>query len=169
MAAKVILKDCIITHKDSELIKTYDVKAGLDVFHTGIDIKCSELYSPCYGVCIYNGLIDGRPSCTIQYSHNISLRYMHLYEVLVEAGQLIPENTLIGKADGYVHFEYLTSERSYPYFRVFFNAQNSYSLYKHDPMLVITGNVQFDHTPMAGEQVGQYQALEEDGKGSDEL
>lgn len=163
-----ILKNCVITHQNSKILKEYDVAAGTKVYHTGIDIEASDIYSPCYGVCIYNGLVDGQPSCTIQYSQNICLRYTHLKEVFVSAGSLVEYNQKIGLADKYVHFENLTSERAYPYFRVFFNSDKSYFMYKHDPMLILSGNTVFDNTPKDQEAVGLCLSLYEDGLGPDE-
>lgn len=159
-----IIKNCVITHKDSEIIKSYDAMQGSNCFHTGVDIKASELYTPCCGVCIYTGLIDNRPSCTIQYSPNICIRYTHLKEVHVSQGQLIQYDQKIGIADEYVHFEYLTSERSYPYFRVFFQSEVSYYMYKHDPMLVLSGNAVFDNTQRPLEPISNFFALMEDGR-----
>lgn len=161
--ASTILKDCIITHEDSEILRFYDFSNSKEEYHTGVDVKASKVYSPCCGVCIYNGLIDAKPSCTVQYSPNICLRFMNLKEVTVNAGQLIEYDQQIGVADGYVHFEYLTSEKTYPYFRVFFNAQTSYYMYKHDPMLVLSGNTVFDNRKRPLRPLSDYPALMEDG------
>lgn len=161
--ASTILENCIITHKDSEILRFYDFSNSGEEYHTGVDVKAEEIYCPCYGVCIYSGLIDAKPSCTIQYSPNICLRFMNLKEVIVKAGQLIKYDQQIGVADRYVHFEYLTSERTYPYFRVFFNAQVSYYMYKHDPMLVLSGNTVFDNTIRPYTSYGPNTALLEDG------
>ena len=166
---KTILQNCIITHEDSEVIKVYDVMMGSNAYHTGIDIKAENVYCPCKGVVIYSGLVENKPSVTIQYSPNICLRYTNLKQTNVVAGQLIYDNQNIGIADGHVHFEYLTSEKNEPNFRVFFNSKVSYFMYKHDPMLVLEGNIQFDHTPMAQQNVPQMQALYEDGMGPDEI
>jgi len=141
-----IITNCVITHEDSEILKEYDVKTGSKVYHTGVDIKATTLYTPCQGVCIFTGLVSNKPSCTIQYSQNICIRYTHLKEVSIEAGQLVEYNQNIGIADKYVHFEYLTSEPIYPSFRVFFCATVSYYMYKHDPMLILEGNVVFDNS-----------------------
>ena len=166
--AQQILKNCIITHTDALVTKTYDVRAGSNEYHVGVDVEAETIYCPCYGVCIYNGLIDNKPSCTIQYSENICLRFTHLEEVLVEQGALVAYDVPIGIADEYVHFEYLTSEQTYPYFRVFFNCNQSYYMYKHDPMLVLTGNTVFDNSPRLEEPDGLFTALYEDGLGADE-
>ena len=165
-----VLKDCIITNSDAEVVRSYTVALGEDAYHLGIDLIADQVYCPCYGVAIYTGLIDGLPSCTVQYSNNICLRFTHLSEVQVNAGDLIVASQVIGLADEYVHFEYLTSEATTPAFRVFFNAsQTSYYLYKHDPMLVLLGNVQFDNTPKETEYVSEMQALYEDGPDPNEL
>lgn len=144
-----ILENCILTHRDSEVEKTYDVKFGSEIYHTGIDITADDVYCPCQGVCIYTGYVDNYPSCTVQYSDNICLRFLHLLEVQVEPGQTIEYDQIIGIADKFVHFEYLTSEKIYPSFRVFFQAAKSYYMYKHDPMLVLSGNVVFDNHHIA--------------------
>lgn len=141
-----ILKHCIITHQDSEVIRDYALALGSDTYHTGIDIKADTIYCPCQGVVIYSGLVDSKPSCTVQYSNNICLRFTHLQSLNVSAGNIIEADCAIGRADEFVHFEYLTSEQTYPNFRVFFNAQAySYYMYKHDPYLVLLGNVHFEH------------------------
>ena len=161
--AREVIQNCIITHKDSEILKKCCVLAGSTEYHIGIDIKCDTIYSPCYGVCIYTGLIENKPSCTIQYSENICLRFLNLKEVCVLPGDIVSYNQELGIAEDYVHFEYLTSQKSYPYFRVFFNCTQSYYLYKHDPMLVLSGNTVFDNRPRLTEPAGLLTALYEDG------
>lgn len=144
-----IIENCIITHKNSEVAKSYDVKAGSEIYHTGIDIKAKDVFCPCNGVCIFTGLIEEKPSCTVQYSPNICLRFTNLKEVCVAQGQVIEPDTKVGVADKFVHFEYLTSEQNFPNFRVFFNATVSYYMYKHDPMLVLSGNTVFQNRHIA--------------------
>ena len=159
---KTLLKDCILTHQDSEVLRTYDISMGSETYHLGIDIKASDIYCPCSGVVIYDGLVEYKPSCTIQYSANICLRFTNMLELNVVAGQLVSYDTCIGKADEYVHFEYLTSEPNDPNFRVFFNSTISYYMYKHDPMLVLTGNIQFDNTPVVDRYIPEMESLYED-------
>lgn len=166
--AKQIIKNCVITHTDAVITKTYNVRSGLEEYHLGVDVEAENVYCPCYGVCIYNGLLDNKPSCTVQYSENICLRFTHLREVLVEPGDLVTYDQQIALADEYVHFEYLTSEQSYPYFRVFFCCEQSYYLYKHDPMLILSGNTVFDNTPRLEEPAGLFTSLYEDGLGPGE-
>lgn len=140
-----ILKNCIITHKDSEVVRSYDVYAGSGTYHVGIDIKASDVYTPCQSVVIYDGLVENKPSITIQYSPNICLRFTHLKKNTVISGEVLEKDDKIGEADEFVHFEYLTSEQTYPNFRVFFNAQEeSYFMYKHDPYLVLEQNIRFE-------------------------
>lgn len=149
-----ILTNCLITHKDSEIVKSYDIYAGSGIYHTGIDIRTDSVYCPCQGVVIYDGLVEKQPSCTVQYSQNICLRFTHLKSLYVTSGQIIEAGQEIGIADSFVHFEYLTSEQWYPNFRIFFNAyENSYYMYKHDPYLVLNGNIQFEETSIPRQEI----------------
>lgn len=151
MASDDILKNCIVTHKDSKVTRWYTFDTNANSYHLGVDIEASEVYCPCPGSVIYVGSIEGYQSCTVQYSANICLRFMHLKEVAVGMGDIVEVNSLVGKADKYVHFEYLTSEQTYPNFRVLFNGETSYYMYKHDPNLVLSGNVQFQRIDNSNE------------------
>jgi hypothetical protein len=164
-----IIKSCIITHTDAKVVKTYDISGYGESYHTSIDLAAHEVYSPCRGVAIYVGLVDKMPSVTVQYSNNISLRFMHLKSTDIVAGQIVPYDAVVGIADEYVSFEYLTTEERHPGIRVFFyTTLGSYTLYKQDPMLVLSQNVKFDNmTPIILTE-GITDALAEDGKGGDE-
>lgn len=148
-----ILRNCIITHKDSEIVRSYDVYAGSGVYHVGVDIKADDVFTPCQCVVIYDGLVEKRPSITIQYSTNICLRFTHLKKSSVISGEVLEKDAKIGEADEFVHFEYLTSEQTYPNFRVFFNAQHdSYFMYKHNPYLVLEQNIRFEEKLLTNAQ-----------------
>lgn len=153
----------MITHQNSEVLKTYGIVQNSKEYHTGIDILGKDIFCPCNGVCIYVGLVDSQLSCTIQYSQNICLRFSNMAYLDINQGDVVSYDQKIGQADKYIHFEYLTSERTYPYFRVFFNSTQSYYMYKHDPMLVLSGNVVFDNTTKLQSPVTPLIALYEDG------
>lgn len=138
----MIYKDCIITHKDSLVTKTYRDLPN-NQYHTGIDLTADDVYCPMYGVVIYVSKSDedNHYSVIIQYSGNISLRFAHLINTNYQVGDLIEKDKIIGKADQYVHFEYLTSEVNDPALRIY--CYQNLDLYKHDPTLVLDKIVAF--------------------------
>lgn len=129
-----VIQNCCITQTDSEIKKLYNVWDKEDV-HTGIDIYAENVYSPCYGVVIQQCLVDHQPSVVIQYSEFKVIRFCHLNECYVNLNQLVNPNQLIGKADQFVHFEYLTPElpsHSPNALRV----KPGVVFYMHDPLIV---------------------------------
>ena len=139
-----IIENCSITHSDTEVVKNYDVAVGSEIYHTGIDLKCSEIYSICPGVVIQECLFESKPSVVIQYSGNISLRFSHLKEAYVHEGQLVNFNTPIGEADSYVHFEYLTSQELNSNFS--YKIPPNITLWKHDPNIVLDKLITFNQS-----------------------
>lgn len=156
----IVYKDCIITHRDSKVLKSYIIDDKKE-YHTGIDLEASEVYCPCCGVVIQACQVDDHQSVVVQYSGNISLRFTHLREVCVKPGELVDFNQVIGTADKYVHFEYLTSEQNTPSFRVY--VAQGLALYKHDPRLVLDKNIIFDN------YIAKMQYVEIFGETFDEL
>lgn len=139
-----ILTNCIITKKDSEVLREYALTANGKEYHTGIDIKAEEVYCPCKGVVVQRCLVDGYQSVIVQYSEHIALRFSHLKESYVQDGQIILDDEKIGLADKFVHFEYLTNADNDPTIRIYI--MPGVELYMHDPRLVLSGNIQFDHS-----------------------
>ena len=141
--SKIIIKDCIITLKDSEVLKEYGEDRYYN-YHTGIDLKAKEIYSPFRGVVVQKCFVDDieHYGIVLQYSENICLRFTNLKECYVVSGSTVETNQKVGLADGFVHFEYLTSEENYPSFKVFLT--NEVAFFKHDPWLILSGNILFD-------------------------
>ena len=156
----VVYTDCLITHQDSKVLKNYILDESQE-FHTGIDLEADMVYTPCFGVVIQSCLVDDHQSVIVQYSGNISVRFTHLQDSYVRVGELVEFDQLIGKADKYVHFEYLTSEETEPGFRVY--VAQGLALFKHDPRLILDKNIIFDH------YVAKLQNVEVFGETYDEL
>lgn len=141
-----IIQNCIITHSKSEIVFPYidsvdDLKYKVTKsLYDGIDLTAQEVYTPCNCVVIDISKQDNLYTVTVQYSKIVSLRFCHLKSVNVEIGAPILKDTLIGYAEKYVHFEYLTTDRNSLNwcFRV-----RGLELYKHNPNDVLNGNIVF--------------------------
>lgn len=79
--------------------------------HTGLDIKADKVISYSPGVVIQVIKSLKYFLVTIQYSVDTILRYDHLKEAIVQVGDIVNSNSVIGIADRFVHFEYISTER----------------------------------------------------------
>ena len=143
--------DCAITHTNAEVLKEYGLVSDITVYHTGIDIKASEIYAPCRGVIIQACKFEGKWSAVLQYSQHISLRFTNFKELNVHAGEIISTNQILGIADEYIHFEYLTTEENNPSYVV--RIPPNCILWKHDPRLVLDKNIIFDESDIPGPEL----------------
>ena len=105
-------------------------------FHTGIDLYAYGVYSLCNGVVTSVGNDGKHYAVTVQYNAFASLRYLHLKEPSVDAGQIVQQGFSIGTADKYVHFEYVTREKGDSNWPVRIGTE---TYYKHDPLDMIGG------------------------------
>ena len=135
-------KNCVITLENSNVWKDYVVYIKQE-YHTGIDLFADNIYSPCKGVVIQVCNVDKYLGVVIQYSEHVGLRFTHLESVFVNPGDIVENKQKIGLAKNFVHFEYLTTEANNPAFKV---RIGELEFYKHDPRLVLNGNVKFDQT-----------------------
>lgn len=139
MSEQRVIKNCIITHSNSNVVKEYGW-VGRDYNHS-IWLSGTNVYCPCCGVVIDVSTTSYGQSVTVQYSGNVSLRFDGLDNVDVTKGQTLPDNTFIGNVKDRVIFQYLTTQPNDPNNRVFLPL---ISLYTHDPNLVLNGNVRFE-------------------------
>ena len=103
--ANMTIKNCIISRKDSQV----------NVTNINVDIYCDNVYSICPGVVSYVGRYDYFYVVVVQYTTNVCFQYKHLKSTDIKVGQHIDRLTLLGEADKYVQFAYLTSaENVYP-------------------------------------------------------
>lgn len=109
-------------------------------YHSGIDIECTDVYSLCKSVVTYIGEDSDngelKKVVIVQYDAERSLRYCHLTDVYVEAGDIIEDKLLIGKADKWCHFELLTATQTESVWPVRVGAK---TYYKQDPELYADG------------------------------
>lgn len=103
-------------------------------FHTGIDLYATGVYSLSSGVVISVGLDGKHYAVTIQYNSFSALRYLHLKETAVQAGQAVQSGFHVGNADQYVHFEYVTKEQKESIWSVRIGTM---TYYKHNPLDMI--------------------------------
>ncbi len=143
-----VIQNCIITHANSVILLPYidsedspEYRINKHTLHDGINLQCTNVYSPCNAVVIQAALCDTGYCIILQYSTSICLRFANIDECLVVPGQLILSDTLIGKCSNYVHFEYLNIQPSIPSWIV---RVSSLELYKHNPILVLDGSIEFD-------------------------
>lgn len=107
-------------------------------YHTGVDLKCTNVYSGVSGVVIQTGIdSSGMYELTIQYDAITSLRYMHLKHVSTHTGAILQAGDHIGVADKYVHFEYISTQQETSKWPVRVGAV---TYFKHNPELLLTQN-----------------------------
>lgn len=143
MAKNRVISNCIVTHQDSEVIREYGWNKKL--YSHSMYLSGNDVYCPCCGVVIYSGKLEDKYSVCVQYSENVSLKFNNLSEVSVTLGQVLTDNSYIGKCYKYVDFEYLTTEPNDPNHRVFLPLV---SLYTHDPNSILNGYVKFESSDM---------------------
>ncbi len=98
-----------ITLNNKPILKDWSVSGNV---HTGVDLSSENVYSYSDGVVLVVGKEDNHYCVTIQYDVFNLLRYNHLASVDVGAGQVVQGGSIIGKADGFVHFEWATREQN---------------------------------------------------------
>lgn len=120
----------------SEKSEWYQIHHG---FHTGLDIEANEIYSWESGVVTQIGQSENNLySVTVQYSGQISLRYMHLKSVYVNTSDVLFAGSFIGIADKHVHFELLINDPNSSNWPV---RIGTITYYKHDPEDLFTGKI----------------------------
>ena len=164
--ANDVIKNCIITKKDSRVLKYPNFNSFTECY-PAVDIEANEIYSPCYGLLISDSNYFDKHALIVQYSGNICVKFSNLKSVTVDLGSVIVEGQLLGYANNYTIFEYLTSEIQTPAFREFL--PNGLTAYKHDPMLILNGNVKFQNSFIDLNPPSIYQALYEDGRGEEHV
>ena len=150
MAKRNVIENCSITLEDSEVKTEYnvwDTKSWCD----GTEIYADKVYSPCKGIVIQEIKDSNFWSITVQYSEHIALRFSHMKDLDVRPGEVIETLRLLGHADKYVHFEYLTIED--PGLGRMVTFPPNLVFYKHDPRLVLDHNIIFDETGYCTENI----------------
>ena len=137
------IKNCSLTNTDIEYpeagTKNGFGKIGNDI-HTGVNIKCKNVYSVCDGVVIDAAQYTVGNMIVVQYGKTICLVYSMLKESFVVPGQLIRKGALLGTTDDFVHFEYLRTDNN-PISVTFI--YKSIALHPNDPLEVLDGSYQF--------------------------
>lgn len=110
-------------------------------YHTGMDIKSSDVFSFASGVVIAIGKDNGSYAVTVQYDCKISLRYMHLKAICISLGAVLYRGDKIGTADKHVHFEYITTDKEESIWPVRIGTM---TYYKHNPELILSGSVRLN-------------------------
>ena len=108
-------------------------------FMTGCLIYADDVYSISTGTVVEIGKDDKNNlySVTIEYDYGICIRYCLLQFYNVVVGEEISVGTKIGNAyKGVLRIEYCTEE-----FSVFTYRNGDSQLYKHDPMPILTGEI----------------------------
>lgn len=143
MVAKMKILNCILTNTDIEYPEVgtkYGFGKTADDVHTGVNIKCKNVYSICDGVVIDSAkYIDGN-MVLIQYDKTICFLYSMIRESFVVPGQLFRKGTILGTADDFVHFEYLRTDNN-PLSVTFI--YKSVALHPNDPIHVLDGSYNF--------------------------
>ena len=109
-------------------------------YMTGCLIYTDAVYSICTGTVVEIGKDDKNNlySVTIEYDYGIWIRYCLLQSYVVAIGDDVSSGTKMGDAyKGVLRFEYCTEE-----FSVFPYRTEDRQLYKHDPMPILTGEIE---------------------------
>lgn len=143
MVATMKILNCILTNTDIEYpevgTKYGFGKNAYDV-HTGVNIKCKNVYSICDGVVIDAAKYTNGNMVLIQYDKTICFLYSMIRESFVVPGQLIRKGTILGTTDDFLHFEYLRTDNN-PLSVTFI--YKSVALHPNDPIQVLDGSYNF--------------------------
>jgi hypothetical protein len=143
MVTKMKILNCILTNNDIEYPEVgtkYGFGRTEDDIHTGVNIKCKNVYSICDGVVIDSAKYKNGYLVLIQYDNTICLLYSMLRESFVVPGQLIRKGTILGTTDDFVHFEYLRTDKN-PLSLTFI--YKSIALHPNEPKEVLDGSYNF--------------------------
>lgn len=143
MVAKMKILNCILTNTDIEYPEVgtkYGFGKNADDVHTGVNIKCKDVYSICDGVVIDAAKYTNGNMVLIQYDKTICFLYSMIRESFVVPGQLIRKGKMLGTADDFVHFEYLRTDNN-PLSVTFI--YKSIALHPNDPIQVLDGSYNF--------------------------
>ena len=135
--------NCILTNTDIEYPEVgtkYGFGKTADDVHTGVNIKCKNVYSICDGVVIDSAKYINGNMVLIQYDKTICFLYSMIRESFVVPGQLVRKGTILGTADDFVHFEYLRTDNN-PLSVTFI--YKSVALHPNDPIHVLDGSYNF--------------------------
>lgn len=145
-----IITRCTISHTDSPIILPY-IESTEEInyvrnkkqLHSGIDIGCTNVYTPCNCVILSTTNVDDFGAIILQYSASICLRFTHFKSVDVVPGQLVTVDSKLGVADSFIHVEYLDTNVN--------NIQDwiirigPLQLYKHNPISILDGTFVFNN------------------------
>lgn len=143
MVATMKILNCILTNTDIEYPEVgtkYGFGKNADDVHTGVNIKCKDVYSICDGVVIDAAKYTNGNMVLIQYDKTICFLYSTIRESFVVPGQLIRKGKMLGTADDFVHFEYLRTDNN-PLSVTFI--YKSIALHPNDPIQVLDGSYNF--------------------------
>lgn len=135
--------NCILTNTDIEYPEVgtkYGFGKTADDVHTGVNIKCKNVYSICDGVVIDSAKYINGNMVLIQYDKTICFLYSMIRESFVVPGQLVRKSTILGTTDDFLHFEYLRTDNN-PLSVTFI--YKSVALHPNDPIQVLDGSYNF--------------------------
>lgn len=122
------LKNCRITHQDSDVIATWDITSKFK--HTGVTVTGNTVYSICSGVILHVGKHEDRYSVIVQYTSEMCVIYSLLSSTDRKLGQLVKVNEVIGTTTDNVRFECAVTAKQPVLFSVRVGSQ---TYYKIDP------------------------------------
>lgn len=143
MVATMKILNCILTNTDIEYPEVgtkYGFGKTADDVHTGVNIKCKNVYSICDGVVIDSAKCINGNMVLIQYDKTICFLYSMIRESFVVPGQLVRKSTILGTTDDFLHFEYLRTDNN-PLSVTFI--YKSVALHPNDPIQVLDGSYNF--------------------------
>lgn len=135
--------NCVLTNTDIEYPEVgtkYGFGKTADDVHTGVNIKCKNVYSICDGVVIDSAKYINGNMVLIQYDKTICFLYSMIRESFVVPGQLVRKSTILGTTDDFLHFEYLRTDNN-PLSVTFI--YKSVALHPNDPIQVLDGSYNF--------------------------
>lgn len=137
----MIIKDCIVTKSDSNVIREYVTNKKSDLYkkygsyNSGIELETKEVYNAFDGKVMNVNYDDNKYSVIVQLDSNNCIKYSGLKDVNIKLGDVLNSGDYIGSCKKSVKVEYGNKVESKFPIRIL-----KTTFYKQDPTdLLITG------------------------------
>lgn len=137
-----------VSNKGNKVLKQWSSSTPL---FSGIDISADDVYNLADGVVIQVSRdFEGKYTVDVQFNASVVLRYSNIISCNVSANSKVLTKSILGKADCYIHLEYLKAEKSYPVYPVRIGKT---TYYKHNPGAFLNGEDLLNRSGMYGIEV----------------
>lgn len=151
------IEACPITGGRATILREYkgpqsnEMLWAMSRYYPAINLEADHVYSICSGVVVDIGLTDDTLyTVTVQYDQNRSVRYGNIQDVYVNLGNTIRIGDIVGMANKYVIFEYITISEDGSMWPVRIYTE---TYYKQDPTPLATGEVTLPDTNLTDVEI----------------